>query len=161
MASLRSELILEVTHFSCALHHRRRPGHQTDRGLSLAGKTRARTSDSAGWPRHAIETRVDRGGVLIIRCDGRRDVFHLRPSPPVFFCEKCPCGLGRVTTITVENENAALAFADAGCPREQRSNVMQHALPSNPNLDHMKREARYLLHGLLTRESSALRRFNP
>jgi len=36
---------------------------------------------------------------------------------------------------------------------------MQHALPSNPNLDHMKREARYLLHGLLTRESSALSRF--
>ena len=30
---------------------------------------------------------------------------------------------------------------------------------SNPNLDHMKREARYLLHGLLTHESSALRRF--
>jgi hypothetical protein len=36
---------------------------------------------------------------------------------------------------------------------------MQHASPSNPSLDHMKREARYLLHGLLTRESSALRRF--
>ena len=36
---------------------------------------------------------------------------------------------------------------------------MQHALPSNPNLDRMKREARYLLHGLLARESSALRRF--
>jgi len=36
---------------------------------------------------------------------------------------------------------------------------MQHALPSMPNLDHMKREARYLLHGLLTRESSELRRF--
>ena len=36
---------------------------------------------------------------------------------------------------------------------------MQHALPSDPNLDHMKREARYLLHGLLTRESSALRRY--
>ena len=36
---------------------------------------------------------------------------------------------------------------------------MQHALPSNPNLDHMKREARYLLHGVLTRECSALRRF--
>ncbi len=36
---------------------------------------------------------------------------------------------------------------------------MQHALPSNPNLEHMKREARHLLHDLLTRESSALRRF--
>jgi hypothetical protein len=36
---------------------------------------------------------------------------------------------------------------------------MQHALPSDPNLDHMKREARYLLHGLLTRDSTALRRF--
>jgi hypothetical protein len=36
---------------------------------------------------------------------------------------------------------------------------MQHALPSNPNLEHMKREARHLLHGLLTRESSAFRRF--
>ena len=35
---------------------------------------------------------------------------------------------------------------------------MQHALPSDPNLDHIKREARYLLHGLLTRDSSALRR---
>lgn len=36
---------------------------------------------------------------------------------------------------------------------------MQHALPSDPNLEHMKKEARYLLHGLLTRDSSALRRF--
>ena len=36
---------------------------------------------------------------------------------------------------------------------------MQHPLPSTPNLERMKREARYLLHGLLTRESSALRRF--
>jgi len=36
---------------------------------------------------------------------------------------------------------------------------MQHALPPDPNLDHMKREARYLLHSLLTRESSALSRF--
>jgi hypothetical protein len=36
---------------------------------------------------------------------------------------------------------------------------MRHALPANPNLDHMKREARYLLHGLLAGESSALRRF--
>ena len=64
-----------------------------------------------------------------------------------------------MTTVTAKSEDMALAFADAGCPREQRSKVMQHALPSDPNLDHMKREARYLLHGLLTRESSALRRF--
>jgi len=82
--------------------------------------------------------------------------FHL---PLLFFCEKVHVDSVEVTTVTAENENTALAFADAGCPREQRTKVMQHALPSNPNLDHMRREARYLLHGLLTRESSALRRF--
>jgi hypothetical protein len=85
MASRRSELILQVTHFPCALHHRRRPGQRTDRGLPLAGKTRARTSDSAGWPRHAIETRVGRSGVPVIRSLGRQNVFHLLPSPPVVF----------------------------------------------------------------------------
>jgi hypothetical protein len=36
---------------------------------------------------------------------------------------------------------------------------MYHSLSSNPNLDHMKKEARNLLHGLLHRESTALKRY--
>jgi hypothetical protein len=36
---------------------------------------------------------------------------------------------------------------------------MQHSSPSNPILDHMKRAARNLLHGLQERDSTALRRY--
>ncbi len=37
---------------------------------------------------------------------------------------------------------------------------MYHSLPSNPNLDRMKKEARNLLHDLLERKSTALRRYH-
>lgn len=36
---------------------------------------------------------------------------------------------------------------------------MQRSLPSDPIVDHLKKEARTLLHGLLRRDTSALRRY--
>ena len=56
----------------------------------------------------------------------------------------------------------ALAFAGVGVSTlENKGEVgdMNQFLPSNPNLDLMKKEARNLLHGLLERESTALGRY--